>query len=82
MKIVVLDGHALNPGDLSWDELYTRIEHHVDRAMALDPGLAESQAARGRLLWNVDRFDEKALAYYRRAVEINPSYANLIGKIE
>ncbi|MFM9081125.1 MAG: D-2-hydroxyacid dehydrogenase, partial [Opitutaceae bacterium] len=21
MKIVVLDGHALNPGDLSWDEI-------------------------------------------------------------
>lgn len=21
MKIVVLDGYALNPGDLSWDEL-------------------------------------------------------------
>jgi hypothetical protein len=22
MEIVVLDGHTLNPGDLSWDEIY------------------------------------------------------------
>ena len=24
MKIVVLDGYAANPGDLSWDELKSR----------------------------------------------------------
>lgn len=77
ITLMKADSHLLTESsDLSWEELYTRIEHHVDRAMALDPGLAESQAARGRLLWNRDRFDEKALAYYRRAVEINPSYAD------
>jgi len=63
-------------GDLSRNELYSRIEHHVDRALALDPGLAESQAAKGRLIWNVDSFDRRSLAYYRRAIEINPSYAD------
>lgn len=62
--------------DLTWEQLYARVEDHVQRAMTLDPGLAESQAARGRLLWNLDSNDERALAYYRRAVEINPSYAD------
>lgn len=77
ITLMKADSHLLTESsDLSWEDLYTRIERHVDRAMALDPGLAESQAARGRLLWNLDRFDEKALAYYRRAVEINPSYAD------
>jgi TolB-like protein len=62
--------------NLTREQLYTRIEHHVDRAMTLNPGLAESHAARGRLLWNLDPYDERAVAYYRRAVEINPSYAD------
>jgi len=37
MKIVVLDGHALNPGDLSWDGLRKLGECQVyDRTMAAD----------------------------------------------
>ncbi len=62
--------------NLTWEQLYAGIQDHVDRAMALDPGLAESQAAKGRLFMNLDRNDERALPYYRRAVEINPSYAD------
>ncbi|MBR5613091.1 MAG: D-2-hydroxyacid dehydrogenase, partial [Bacteroidaceae bacterium] len=29
MKIVVLDGYCLNPGDLSWDEMASLGEFHV-----------------------------------------------------
>ena len=29
MKIVVLDGYAANPGDLSWDEQKLRISSHA-----------------------------------------------------
>ncbi len=42
LKIVVLDGYALNPGDLSWDELkqlgeteiydYTPFDKTIERA--------------------------------------------------
>jgi TolB-like protein len=64
------------PHNLTRKQIYARVEHHVERAMAVDPGLAESQAAKGRLLWNLDPYDDMAVAYYRRAVEINPSYAD------
>ena len=64
------------PHNLTWDQIYARVKHHVDRAMSLDDGLAESQAAKGRLFMNLDGNDERALPYYRRAVEINPSYAD------
>ncbi len=45
MKIVVLDGYALNPGDLSWDELrkYGTVEVH-DRTPA-DQVVARTQGA-------------------------------------
>jgi TolB-like protein len=46
---------------------------HVERAMTLDPGLAEGHAAKGLLAMN-RRDKDAAMASYRRAVEINPSY--------
>jgi tetratricopeptide (TPR) repeat protein len=51
------------------------VKNHVETAMTLDPGLAESNAAKGRLLWNIGK-DNDALGYYRRAIEINPNYAD------
>ena len=47
--------------------------HHVERAMALDPSLAEAHAATGLLLWSQSRADE-SVTYFRRAIQINPNY--------
>jgi len=61
-------------GPLSTAELRARAALHVDRAMALDPTLAEAHAAAGRLLWTQLKLED-ALISFRRAVEINPNYA-------
>ncbi|MDP2470840.1 MAG: tetratricopeptide repeat protein [Candidatus Palauibacterales bacterium] len=50
----------------------------VDRALALDPDLAEAHARRGRLLM-VDLRYEEAEAEYVRALELNPSSAEALG---
>jgi TolB-like protein/DNA-binding winged helix-turn-helix (wHTH) protein len=63
------------PDHLTWEELIGTVEDHVEIAMTLDPDLAESHAAKGRLLWNIGH-DDDALGYYRRAVRINPNYAD------
>jgi TolB-like protein/DNA-binding winged helix-turn-helix (wHTH) protein len=46
---------------------------HVERAMALDPTLAEAHAANGYLLWSQEQWED-ALTHFRRAVQINPNY--------
>ena len=49
--------------------------HHVERAMALDPSLAEAHAASGLLSWSQSKMEE-SLTHFRRAVQINPNYVN------
>jgi len=57
-------------------EAETRAETLVERAMALDPTLAESQAAAGSLAWNQgDR--KNALSHFEQAIRINPNYAEV-----
>ncbi len=46
---------------------------HVERAMALDPTLAEAHAATGFLVWRQSKLED-ALTYFRQAVQINPNY--------
>ena len=47
----------------------------VEKALSLDPDLAEAHLARGRLLWTpANHFPhDKAIKEYRRALELNPS---------
>jgi len=47
----------------------------VEKALSLDPDLAEAHLARGRLLWTPSNHfpHDKAIKEYRRALEINPS---------
>ena len=47
----------------------------AEKALALDPGLAEAHLARGFLLWsNYKHFDHSgAIQEYRRALELNPA---------
>jgi len=61
-------------GDLTVSEAVARATPHAERAMALDPSLAEAHAATGYVLrfqWNA----EEALTHFRQAVQINPNYA-------
>jgi TolB-like protein/Tfp pilus assembly protein PilF len=51
----------------------TRAAHHIDRAMALDPSLAEAHAATGLLMWTQSKAEE-SLTHFRRAIQINPNY--------
>jgi superkiller protein 3 len=55
-------------------EEQARAAFHVERAMVLDPTLAEAHVATGRLLWNQLKLEE-ALTAFRRAVQINPNFA-------
>ena len=47
----------------------------VEKALALDPDLAEAYLARGRLLWTPSNHfpHDKAIQEYRRALALNPS---------
>lgn len=45
MKIVVLDGYTLNPGDQSWDQLMTLGEVELYDRTPIDKILERSQAA-------------------------------------
>jgi TolB-like protein len=59
--------------DLEYPEVITRSQPFVENAMALDPALAESHAAKGRWFMAQAMWDN-ALVSLRRAIEINPNY--------
>jgi len=59
---------------LTDSERLTKAIPHAERAMALDPSLAEAHAAKGFVARTQDR-PEEALMHYRRAIQINPNYA-------
>jgi TolB-like protein/Flp pilus assembly protein TadD len=70
-------------GDLSASEALATAIPHAERAYALDPTLAEANAATGFVLSMQDKLEE-ALHHYRQAVRINPNYAiayNWIGTV-
>jgi TolB-like protein/Tfp pilus assembly protein PilF len=46
---------------------------HVERAMALDPTLAQAHAATAYLLWNQEYWED-ALTHFKQAVQLNPNY--------
>jgi len=59
---------------LAETEAIARATPHVERAMALDPTLAESHAAAGLRSW-VQGNPETALGSFEEAVRINPNYS-------
>jgi len=54
-------------------EAVVKAAPHIERAMALNPTLAEAHAAAGFLAWRQSN-GEDALTHFRRAVQINPNY--------
>jgi TolB-like protein len=76
IAMMKVDGTLLQEQEgMTRDVLYAEIKGYVDSAMTLDPELAESHAAMGRLLWNMDRIDD-GLEYYREAIRLNPNYSD------
>ncbi len=61
---------------LTNSEAIARAAPHVELAMALEPTLAEVQAATGFLLWLQEK-PEEALTRFRQAIQINPNYSNV-----
>jgi serine/threonine protein kinase/Tfp pilus assembly protein PilF len=57
-------------------KLNEEAEVDVDKALALDPNLAEGYFARGLILWTpYNRFPhEQAVHSYKRAIELNPNF--------
>lgn len=55
---------------------YVDAEIAVDKALAIDPNLAEGHFARGLMLWTpYKRFPhEQAIQSYHRAIELNPNF--------
>jgi adenylate cyclase len=54
---------------------YQKASEAVERALELDPGLAEAHAALGSILYRADYDWRAAEAEYRRAIELKPNYA-------
>jgi TolB-like protein/DNA-binding winged helix-turn-helix (wHTH) protein/Tfp pilus assembly protein PilF len=63
-----------NYGGLTTTEVIVRAAPHAERAMALDPSLAEAHAATGQLLWSEGNFEE-ALTHLKQAIQLNPNYS-------
>jgi len=57
-------------------KLYEDAEVDVEKALAIDPNLAEGHFARGLMLWTpYKRFPhDQAVQSYRRAIELNPNF--------
>jgi TolB-like protein/DNA-binding winged helix-turn-helix (wHTH) protein/tetratricopeptide (TPR) repeat protein len=60
------------PNEKQWEE---KAFISVEKALSLDPDLAEAHLARGRLLWTPsNRFPhDQAIQEYKRALELNPN---------
>jgi serine/threonine protein kinase len=60
------------PDEKQWEE---KAFVAIEKALSLDPDLAEAHLARGRLLWTpANRFPhDKAIQEYRRALALNPN---------
>ena len=68
----------LRPGQgissLTYAEAIARAAPHAERAMALEPTLAEAHAATGYLLRIQGNFEE-SLTHFKQAIQINPNYS-------
>jgi adenylate cyclase len=56
-------------------DAWQKAKENVSRALEFDENLAEAHAAKGYILANNERKYEEAAREFRRAIELNPSYA-------
>jgi TolB-like protein/Tfp pilus assembly protein PilF len=64
-------------GDFTFAEAQAQARPHADKAMELDPGLAEANAAAGFVLWNIGAPPE-TIAYFEEALRITPNHAQVL----
>jgi TolB-like protein/Tfp pilus assembly protein PilF len=64
-------------GEYTFEEATALAVPHADRAMELDPGLAESQAAAGFVLWHIGATPE-TVSYFEEALRINPNHSQVL----
>lgn len=62
-------------GEISPGEAIAMAKPHAERAMALDPTLAQAHAAMG-YVWVTPETTEAAISHFRRATELNPNYSD------
>ena len=77
MKIVILDGHAINPGDLSWDALQDLGSLEVFDRSAEDLILPRASKAEVHEEEKRVKRLEKQLEYWKRAEDIR-NYATAV----
>jgi TolB-like protein/DNA-binding winged helix-turn-helix (wHTH) protein len=68
---VVLNGHRFLPPT----QAFPKVRVAALKALELDEGLAEAHASLGALKWEYDWDPSGAEKEFRRAIELNPSYA-------
>jgi adenylate cyclase len=73
-ELAVTIGRNVLGDRLSRENKLKKLAYHVNKAMELDPALPEAHAARGWMLREFDKPGE-AEAAFRRAIELNPNYA-------
>jgi TolB-like protein/tetratricopeptide (TPR) repeat protein len=63
-----------DPNDPAWLE---KAEQHSQRALELDPNLAEAYAAQAAVLWTPQRHfqHDRSMVLYRKALDLNPNLA-------
>ncbi len=74
LAIAILAPWPHESGELPITEALARATPHAERAIALNPTLAEANLASARVMI-VQGDSNKARAYYRRAIQINPNYS-------
>jgi len=65
---------VVGSGSVTDTEAIARATPHAERAMALEPTLAQAHAATGFLLWSQWN-PEEALTHFEQAIQINPNYS-------
>jgi TolB-like protein/Tfp pilus assembly protein PilF len=75
LAMAILDAEVLSQGNRLGDVIAQGLRY-VERAMALDPMLAEANAAAGLLAWRQSRYTESR-QYFERALEINPNFVRV-----
>jgi len=68
---VVLNGHRFLPPT----QAYPKVRAAALKALELDDGIAEAHASLGSLKWEYDWDPSGAEKEFRRAIDLNPSYA-------
>ena len=69
---MAIGGYGFSAGEDAWQQAIAAAE----QALRLDPDLADGHASRGNIAWQYEWDWDRAGAEFRRALALNPGYAN------